>query len=144
MNPTSKPLGKYDDSGFNFVKEMLEGDDTSAINFDRLMKHPWQGYIIFEYLLCEEEQSVDPYTSHPRRYWHKNKRKFTSLWQVAKDLNAKLYLVNYAKKGTKNEDKILLIEVKAMTDEGITNETLTRMTRDGFKTFFRTLNRECL
>jgi viroplasmin and RNaseH domain-containing protein len=140
---TSKPLGKSDESGFEFAKEMLEGDATSAINFDRLQKHPSEGYIIFEYLLCDEKQTVNPFTSHPNRYW-KNKRKFLALWTAANDLKAKLYLVNYAKKGTRHEDKILLIEVKEMDEDGIKKDIQTKMTRDEFKRFFRKLNKECL
>lgn len=141
---SSKSLGKSDQSGFEFAQEMLEGDATAGINFDRLQKHPEEGYIIFEYLLCEESQTVDPFTSHPKRYWDKNKRKFISLWEVAQELHAKLYLVNYAKKGTKNEDKILLIEVIRMDDTGILEESLKRMSREEFKKFFKQLNKECL
>jgi viroplasmin and RNaseH domain-containing protein len=140
---TSKPLGGSDESGFNFAKEMLDGDVTSAINFDRLQKHPSEGYIIFEYLLCDEKQTVDPFTSHPNRYW-KNKGKFLALWKASNDLKATLYLVNYAKKGTVQENKILLIEVKEMDDEGIKKDIQTKMTRDEFKQFFRKLNKECL
>ena len=141
----SKPLGKADESGFYFAQELLEGDPTAAINFDRLQNHPSLGYIIFEFLLCEESQPhVDPWTSHPKYYWKKNHRKFTSLWKVAKDLNAKLYLVNYAKKGTKNEDKVLLIEVLDMNEEGICKEDSKKMSREKFKLFFRKLNEECL
>lgn len=33
----SKPLGHDDSSGFNFAQEMLEGDITAAINFDRIL-----------------------------------------------------------------------------------------------------------
>ena len=140
----SKALGNSDDSGFEFAKEMLDGDVTAAINFDRLQKHPKDGYIIFEYLLCEEAQTVTPYTSHPKRYWGKNKRKFLSLWRVAIELNATLYLVNYAKRGTKSENEILLIKVKEMDENGIKNEDVSKMTREEFKSFFRKLNKECL
>jgi len=145
LNPTSKPLGKSDESGFSFAKEMLEGDVTAGINFDRIQKHPEYGYIIFEYLLCEESQPfVTPYRSHPRFYWKMNSKKFISLWKVSKDLNAKLFLVNYAKKGTRHENEILRIEVEEMDDTGIKRETVTKMTRDQFKVFFRKLNKECL
>lgn len=140
----SKPLSGSDQSGAEFAKEMLDGDETAGINFDRVQKHPQKGYIIFEYLLCEEAQMVNPHTSHPKRYWYKNSTKFTSLWRVACDLKAILYLVNYAKKGTRHEDKILLIEVLDMDNNGITKEKTTRMTRSTFQEFFRRLNRECL
>jgi len=76
----SKALGKGDENGFEFAKEMLDGDSTAGINFDRLQHHPERGYIIFEYLLCEERQPrVTPHTSHPKRYWNKNRQKFISL-----------------------------------------------------------------
>ncbi len=140
----SKALGHDDQSGFAFAQEMLAGDATSAINFDRLQKHPEKGYIIFEYLLCEEGQTVTPYTSHPRRYWHKNKRKFLALWQVAQDLNAALILVNYAKPGTKHQDEILAIRVKGMDENGITDEKAIRFNRQTFGQWFRQLNQECM
>ena len=73
---TSKPLGHDDESGFSFVREILQGDPTYAINFDRLQQHPKLGYLIFEFLLCEEVQVVTPNTSHPNKYWYKNSRKF--------------------------------------------------------------------
>ena len=140
----SKALSKDDESGFEFVKEILDGDVTCAINFDRLQKHPINGYIIFEYLLCEEAQKVNPHTSHPNRYWHKNSRKFISLFNVSKDLPAKLILVNYAKKGTLHEDKIKVIEVIGIDEsKGITVEKVTDMTRDRYKEWFRKLNKEC-
>lgn len=140
----SKPLIHDDSSGFAFTQEMLAGDPTAAINFDRIQKHPRKGYILFEYLLCEEKQTVTPYTSHPNRYWNKNKRKFLSLWQIAQDLPATLYLVNYAKAGTLHADEVLLIKVLEMSDEGITKEQVWRLTRREFQERFRRLNRECL
>lgn len=143
-NNNSKALSHADDSGFVFVQEMLAGDPTAAINFDRLQYHPKYGYIIFEYLLCDEKQKVSPFTSHPKRYWSKNKNKFISLFNAAQALNAKLYLINYAKKGTKHEDEILVIRVEDMNDSGITKEIVTGMTRDEFQKYFRKLNKECL
>ena len=109
--PLSKKLEHDDQSGFEFSKELLGEDYTAAINFDRLQKHPQLGYIIIEYLLCRETQTVTPYSSHPNRYWHKNASKFLSLWRAKLDFNATLYLVNYAKKGTKWENEVLLIFV---------------------------------
>ena len=139
----SKELFNDDSSGFEFVKEILEGDPTCAINFDRLQKQPQKGYIIFEYLLCEEEQKVNPHTSHPNRYWHKNAQKFISLFQVSRDLPGILVLVNYAKKGTKHENKVKVIVVKDIDKaKGITDSKETDMTKDKFKVWFRKLNKE--
>ena len=140
----SKPLGNEDESGFSFVKEILSGDPTCAINFDRIQKHPVKGYIIFEFLLCEEAQVVNPHSSHPNRYWNKNARKFISLFKVSQDLKATLFLVNYAKQGTKHENKILVIKVNKIDDnKGITDSKVTKMTRASFQKWFRELNKEC-
>ena len=139
----SKPLGMDDESGFAFVKEILDGDVTCAINFDRLQKHPKHGYIIFEFLLCEEAQVVNPHSSHPNRYWHKNAQKFISLFRVSKDLNAHLFLVNYAKSGTKHEDKIKVILLQEIdTQNGITKEQTKDYNRADFSEWFRKLNKE--
>ncbi len=140
----SKPLGMEDESGFSFVKEILKGDATYAINFDRLQKHPVQGYVIFEFLLCEESQTVNPFTSHPNRYWNKNAQKFIALFRVAGDLKAVLYLVNYAKAGTKHEDKVRVIKVLDIDEvKGITHEESREFTRKGFSDWFRNKNKEC-
>ena len=106
IKSNSKPLLNNDESGTNFAIEMLNGDLTSGINFDSLRKHPEHGYFIIEFLLCDEEQKyVTPYTSHPKKYWHLNSRKFISLWKIAEDLKGQLFLVNYAKKGTNMKTK---------------------------------------
>lgn len=66
---------------------------------------------------------VTPNSSHPNKYWHKNSRKFIALWKATKDLNATLYLVNYAKLGTKHENKITAIKVLEIDPaKGITSE----------------------
>lgn len=109
-------------SGFQFAREMLCGDVTAAVNFDRLQKHPAMGYILFEYLLCDEKQTVTPHTSHPKWYWGRNKAKFLGLWRVARSLDATLYLVNYAKAGTLHEDKVRVIEVHDMDVDGVKEE----------------------
>lgn len=138
----SKALGSDDVSGFDFVKEILKGDPTCAVNFDRLQKHPKRGYIIFEFLLCEEAQSVNPHTSHPRRYWNKNSQKFISLYSVSQDLDAELFLVNYAKKGTKHDDKIKVIKVLDLDNTGILKEKIWDTNRSEFEKWFRKLNKE--
>lgn len=142
MENYSKPLDKNDQSGFEFAKEMLNGDPTYAINFDRLMYSAKKNqFYIIEYLLCDEKQTVTPYTSHPNKYWG-NKMKFIALWKAARALNATLYLVNYAKKGTKHEDEILLIEVESVTIDKLTGKN-TKMTRKSFSDWFRALNKSC-
>ncbi|NQY42934.1 MAG: hypothetical protein HRT87_06315 [Legionellales bacterium] len=151
--PNSKSLGKNDQSGFDFVQEMLQGDETYGINFDRVQ---WDSknnkYIIVELLLCEEEQIVTPYTSHPNRYFFSNysrgikgnAQKFISLWQLSEELKANLYLVNYAKKGTKHEDQVLLMWVKNVDKNNKKCPVSTvdkKLTRKEFSKKFREMNR---
>lgn len=144
MANSSKPLEHSDDSGFHFVKELLAGEPTYAINFDRLQKHPQLGYIIFEFLLTDASQIVTPNTSHPNKYWHKNSRKFISLWEATKALNATLYLVNYAKSNTAHANKVTAIKVLEIdSDKGITKEIKKDFTREEFAVWFRQLNKEC-
>jgi hypothetical protein len=144
LTKSSKPLGHDDESGFQFVREILAGDSTYAINFDRLQKHPEHGYIIFEFLLTDEAQVVTPNTSHPNKYWHKNSMKFISLWQAAHDLKATLYLVNYAKENTRHANKITAIKVLDLDPlKGITKEQKKDFTREQFASWFRQLNKEC-
>ena len=141
----SKSLSQDDSSGFEFAQEMLKGDATYAINFDRVQKHPEDGYIIFEYLRCHESQTVTPYTSHPNKYFFKNKFKFISLFQIAKDLGATLYLVNYAKKGTRHEDLIKVMKVINVDENNRINPVETEdcnTTREEFSDWFRELNKE--
>lgn len=144
---SSKPLSHSDDSGAEFVIEMLKGDPTFAVNFDRVQ---WDGknncYVIVEYLLCDEAQfskGVTPYTSHPNRYFRKNARKFISLWQIAKDLNAKLLLVNYAKQGTAYADQVLAMKVNDVNPsdpDAPVKTTDKKFTRERFSAWFRKLN----
>ena len=144
MMKPSKPLLGDDSSGVAFAQEMLNGDPTYAINFDRLQYHPQRGYIIFEFLLCDEAQTVSPLTSHPNRYWQKNSQKFLALFNAAKVLNATLYLVNYAKDGTKHAEEIRAIKVFEIDEaHGITKEESREFTRQQFSAWFRKLNREC-
>lgn len=142
----SKPLGIDDSSGFNFVKEILKGDPTYAINFDRVQ---WDSeiekYVIVELLLCDEKQfprGITPYTSHPNRYFDKNAQKFISLWALSQVLDAKLYLVNYSKKGTKFENQVLLMEVENIdrSSKPPVKTIDNKYTREGFSEWFRRLN----
>ena len=148
----SKPLANNDQSGFDFAQEMLQGDVTYGINFDRVQ---WDSlhnkYVIIELLLCEESQVVTPYTSHPNRYFFSNlkkgikgnSQKFISLWELAHELKANLYLVNYAKKDSKYQDEVLLMWVKKVDKNNKTCPVRTqdmRLTRKEFSKRFREIN----
>lgn len=142
----SKQLGFEDTSAFEFVKEMLQGDPTYAINFDRIQWDSEENrYVIVEFLLCDEQQfdrGITPYTSHPNRYFQKNAQKFISLWDLAGELEAKLFLANYSKKGTKFDNQVLLMEVIDLNEnrEPPVKTKDTKFTRDEFSDWFRKLN----
>lgn len=141
----SKPLQHADISAFELHKRIFADEPTAAINFDSLYYHPELGYIIVEYLLCEETQTVNPWTSHPNRYWNKNWRKFMSLFNAAKSLNAKLLLINYAKENTKHSDKIKTIVVyDCDKEQGIIQSNEKKWSFEEFKVWYRQLNKECL
>ncbi|MGH7457642.1 MAG: hypothetical protein ACREKN_00975 [Longimicrobiaceae bacterium] len=143
----SKPLGSDDVSGAEFVRELLAGDPTYAVNFDRIQWDSEIGrYVMVEFLLCEEEQcerGVTPHTSHPNRYFHKNARKFISLWTIAHKLDAVLYLVNYARAGTRHQNEVRVMKVQGL-DAARPEPVGTRNwegSRAAFGRWFRALNR---
>ncbi len=147
MPAHSKPLAAGDTSAFEFVQEMLAGDPTFGINFDRIQ---WDSrdncYAIVEFLLCDEvqfERGVTPHTSHPNRYFHKNAQKFISLWRLAQRIGAKLYLVNYAKGGTQYADQVMVMVVKTVDPQSETPVQTEDhpLTRQQFSRWFRRLNR---
>jgi len=146
MTDGSKPLGSDDKSGSEFVREMLQGDPTFGINFDRIQ---WDAsknhYVIVELLFCHPsqfERGITPYTSHPKRYFHINAQKFISLWELTNKLGAELILVNYTSKGTKFEDEVLVMDVISVNkDKNPPVETSDKkMTRAEFSKWFRELN----
>lgn len=89
----SKVIGKGDDSAKLFIQKGLAGEVTHGFDLDSV--YYVQGkYYLFEYLKCESDR-VSPHTSNPK-YYPCNWKKFYSLWQSAKRLNAYLLLVNYS------------------------------------------------
>lgn len=97
----SKTLSKEDDGAGRLIKNLLNGANGYGIDLEIVFNTKSQGYIILEFLKCESK-FVTPYTSHPHKYWDKNWKKFVFLYNVAKKLNAQLYLVNY-EESNKNE-----------------------------------------
>ena len=58
-------------------------------------------------------------------------------------MRAELYLVNYAKAGTRCADEILLMQVHNVTDKEVST-TDFRMSRRAFQAWFRYQNARCL
>jgi hypothetical protein len=141
MGNNKKSHEEPDLSTFEFCNELLEGQSHNILDFDRFQKHK-DGYIMWEFLLTAETQSISPWESHPNNYWHLNPTKFILLFEASKKLEAKLVLVNYAKLGTKHEDKILVIWVHEIDNSGISRETISKLTRQKFKDWFVKINAE--
>jgi hypothetical protein len=148
INVKSKPLDKSDISGSEFAIEMLKGDVTFGINFDRIQYHKSiKKYVILEYLLCDEKQfskGITPYTSHPNKYFFKNKHKFLSLWKLSQKIEAILFFVNYSKKNTEYDDQILLMKTLSVSDvvkSPVSTED-KKYTREQFSAWLRQLNKE--
>ena len=147
MENISKKLGKTDTGGENFVIEMLKGDQTFGINFDRIQwDNKIERYVILEYLFCHPlqfDRNITPFTSHPNRYFHKNSQKFISLWRLAGKINAKLFLINYTSKNEKYKNEVLVMEVELIdpTNSEYPVKTIDKkMTREEFSTWLRELN----
>lgn len=108
MNNTSKPISKIDDASKQMQIDALKGDEGHGFDIDTIyfVKGVW---CVFEYLKCESN-FVSPYSSDPSRYpW--NWKKFHSLFQIAKQLNGKLILVNYSTRAKdKNEVKVMIVK----------------------------------
>ncbi|APX96858.1 hypothetical protein [Natronorubrum daqingense] len=112
---SSKKLAKEDATEVLFVKEALGDDPTFGVNVERLLNHPEMGWVLFEFLKLGGPFSDPPYkwrdrldihASHPNNYWHKNGRKFVSLWQLTKALDGVLFLVNYSVREAESEDGV--------------------------------------
>jgi len=106
----SKTLKGIDDSSARLIKNVLAGKNGYGIDIEIIFKTKSQGWVMMEFLKCEDRPDVNPCSSHPKRYW-KNWRKFAKLWEITKKLNSKLYLVNYEEKEINKYGKFRIMEV---------------------------------
>lgn len=103
----SKVISDADDSAARLLIDLLEGDhtrgfDIESIFLERREDASWY-FRVFEFLKAE---TIPPERSHPNYYWHKNSRKFLSLWTIVKVIRkagyeADLILLNYDDARTK-------------------------------------------
>lgn len=99
---------RVDNSAFGLSKSCLNNNETYGFNLDKIIfiKKEKKAFI-FEFLLCDEAQSVSPHTSHPNKYFKQNSKKFINLYNFSNGiLKSPLYLINYAKENTKHADKV--------------------------------------
>jgi hypothetical protein len=136
----SKCLSMTDEHGKQFLIDSLRGTtrgfDVDSIYLEKTDKgYKWT---VFELLKAD---TVAPEDSHPNRYWHKNSRKFLSLWALIRSLQrggfeASLILVNYRDQAS----KVKVIVVKAMTDSGMESISEKTMTFDEWSRRFSSFN----
>lgn len=104
----SKAIGKSDDSAKLFIQKALKGSDTHGFDHDSVY-YVHGKYYLFEYLKCESNR-VSPHTSNPK-YYPYNWKKFYSLWQTARRLNAYLLLINYSDRpADSNQVKVMYVK----------------------------------
>lgn len=102
---------RIDNSSFAISKACLGFDVNHGFNVDKVLFFPQvQECAIFEYLLCEASQRINPYSSHPNRYYRKNAHKFQSLLKLSQSLKTPVYMLNYAKEGL-HADKVLFMKL---------------------------------
>lgn len=132
----SKKITKPDESAKKLIIEIMGDELTGGFDVDSIYRLPHGKWVIIEFLKCE---TVRPFESHPNRYWFKNSQKFISLWNLKKDLDAILFLVNYED----SREQFVLIKVNDIDkNRGILDEVKTKMTFKEFKKFFIGLNRK--
>lgn len=132
----SKPISKGDDGAKDLIIEALEGKATGGFDLDSIYCKNGK-YTVIEFLRCE---TVRPFDSHPKRYWHLNSQKFKSLWEIALKLEAELILVNYED----SREQFKVIKVKALDNSGITEEEFVQWNFTQFKAWFQKLNASVL
>jgi hypothetical protein len=132
----SKPIFKGDDGAKDLIIESLEGKVTGGFDLDSIYCNNGK-YTVIEFLKCE---TVRPFDSHPKRYWHLNSQKFKSLWEIALKLEADLFLVNYED----SREQFKVIKVKALDNTGITDEEFVQWSFSQFKVWFKKLNSAAL
>jgi uncharacterized protein YjiS (DUF1127 family) len=130
-----RPYTDAVDARFKLVIEIMGEEPNGGIDIDSIFLLPDGRWVIVEFIKCE---SVRPFDSHPNRYWHFASRKFLTLWKLTCALQGTLYWVNYED----SREQFLVIKVLALSDNGITEEEIQRMTVDEFRAFFVGLSRK--
>lgn len=136
MDGKSKPLSKGDDSAKELIIDCLKGTYTGGFDLDSVYCVDGH-YILFEYLKCD---TVRPFKSHPNRYWHKNKRKFISLWNICQKLEGTLILVNYED----SREQFKVIKVLEISETKIEKEESWEWNYQQFKEWLVGLNNKAL
>lgn len=136
MERNSKPIKKTDDDAKALIIEALEGNLTGGFDLDSIYLISGTYYVL-EFLKCD---TVRPNDSHPKRYWHKNKQKFISLWALTLKLEGHLYLINYED----SREQFKLIKVEELNETGIIREEIRIWNFAQFKIWFKGLNQRAI
>lgn len=137
---------RIDNSSFALSKACLNNEPTFGFNVDKILFFEAQNEIyLFEYLLCEAQQKVNPYTSHPNRYFHKNSQKFINLSSFSEAIFSPMYFLNYAKESSPYYGNILFMKLQKIdpncptpvltTNAKTTNSNLYNQLRNRFASY---------
>ena len=142
----SKTLKNNDDSAGRIIKNVLGGRMGYGIDIEIIFKTKSSGWVIMELLKCESCY-VTPCTSHPKRYWNKNWRKFVRLWEIAKKLDSCLFLVNYDEPTENSYKEFRIMEVDMMvepSEEKIieTKDIIKKGTFEDFQKWYLGINND--
>ena len=123
VNNHSKQLSKADDSAARLLIELLDGSngrnfDIESLFVEKLSDGTWRWFVL-EFLKAD---TIPPQQSHPNFYWHKNQRKFLSLWAVVQTFRkagykADLILVNYADDRSMGIKRMFVTDIKLHTTD---------------------------
>jgi len=147
----SKPIRRVDDASKRLIMELLQGLNTYGFDVDSIFYIKQEDlWVVIEFLKTDHP-TVRPSTSHPNRYWHKNWRKFVSLWSLVQALGkAELYLVNYedkthAEKQGRREREFHVIKVRNVIpgEKGkLIEEESKTMNLEEIKKWYQTINQK--
>lgn len=109
LKPYQTLTSESNDAVFNFYYNLSQKEPTASFNVD-MIHYTNSKHILIELLKCDEKQkTVTPHSSHPNRYLERNYQKFTSIYKLAKMLQAEVFLINYAETRTSFQDYIGVI-----------------------------------
>jgi hypothetical protein len=92
MEDESKKISKADESSKLFIMDMLGSEHTHGIDIDSIYFIKEKKWLMFEFLKSDKK---DPFDCGPNLYpW--NWKKFVTLFEISKRLDAYLWLVNYS------------------------------------------------
>ncbi|MCQ2252098.1 MAG: hypothetical protein MJZ61_01475 [Bacteroidales bacterium] len=134
-NTLSKPLGISDQSGEDFIGELLDGAPSHPIIFDRIQNTAKYGEIIFDFVLCGN--LLDKKTFTYEELYKSNRQKYDKLINLARKAQASITIVCYSNHGCTGFNEVLTFYI-SKSDYNNVHRSL--YSREEFSTRFRKIN----